>query len=165
MLEVSAETQAAIRAPVARDLEPSPARVQAKVFAGIALGSAVSLSLCGQFGVGFTPWAKELQSAVVDLSIFVPCMMLCGMIFALFPVAVLRLLCRPLEFRAIMRRRPFSLFGWLLGFEVLLAWHSGFRESAADLAIWFAASVATFWLLGRSIDALSGRAQARLALR
>lgn len=152
MIEVSKKVQDAIRAEVLKDLEPSPLRAHAKVAASLVLGGGISLALCGQFGVGLTPWAKDLHGAVMQLSTFVPCMVLCGVIFAVFPVVALRALCRPMEFRAIMRKRPFHLAGWLLGFELFLAWHGGFTEGAAGLAVWFGASIACIVALGRLLD-------------
>ncbi len=163
MLDVSAKTQNAIRANVARDLAPSRVVVQAKVAGSLGVGGALSLTLCGQFGVGLTPWADELHGAVMSLSTFVPCMVLCGIIFAVLPVIALRLSCRPLEFRSIMRRRPFSIVGWLLGFELLLAWHSGFSVDGLGLAAWFAASLVTIGVFGRLLDRLGYLSFGRLA--
>jgi hypothetical protein len=137
MLELPQSLASRIESYVMRDLEPPWFTAHLKVAIAASLGGLLSLFICGQFGIGFTESANAVNHAIHRGLGDIPCALFCGTLFSIFPVLVLRfVLCRPLEFRAIMQRRRQIVAVWFAGFGAIAATLGSHGSAAALLAIW-----------------------------
>lgn len=127
---------------VMRDLNPSWLVTHTKVAVASVVGGLLSLLVCGQFGLGFTGVANNVSDTIHASMDPVPCAVVCGVLFAIFPIALLRLtLCHPLQFRAIMKRRWQAILVWFGGFGGALAFLGHHGSDAFVLAAWIFGAV------------------------
>lgn len=142
-LDFSKELKNKIFQHVMKDLDPSWLLTHTKVGTASILGGLLSLVVCGQFGIGFTPLANSLNHAIHANMGSIPCAIICGMLYAAFPVTLLRfLLCPPLQFRAIMKRRWQAILVWFGGFGGLVATFGHHGTDILTFAGWIAAAIA-----------------------
>jgi len=163
MTNVREDIRKKIYGHVMADLDPPAIVVHGKIFLALAVGGSLSLLLCGQFGLAFTPFASALQSHLGDVMGLLGCAATCGLIFAVVPALVLRLLTSPMQFYVLTRKKWRELAGWIAAAGVVLALVDGGLAHAADLVPWTLATVAMFLALAwglRQIATLKGRWQA-----
>lgn len=152
MVELSEKLSNEVQRRIIRDLRPSLWVVYLKSGLAVGAGGAISLLLCGQFGVGITHASlhlnNELHAHVHDFW----GALACGVIFALIPPFVLRLLSSPLQFRLITRKSFHSALVWLVGLGAILTHHGETVVEFYGFLIWAGAAFFTFTLISRAID-------------
>lgn len=141
---------------VMRDLNPSWLAAHTKVAAAAVTGGFLSLLVCGQFGVGITPFATAFSDQVHSRMGSMTCAITCGTFFALFPVAVLRFVfCRPLQFKAIIRRRWPTLVLWFGGLGGIMASMGHHGNHLPEFLAWVSAAILATNVLARAMDWLA----------
>jgi hypothetical protein len=140
---------------VRRDIDPTPFAVNFRIGAALILGGVLSLFFCGQFGFGFTELANSVHQFVHHAHGSFWCMVVCGFLFVLIPVLLLRLFCRPMMFRKIVTSRKVILFFWLGLAEFMLAFRGNYLPSWQDAVVWFIVAMFTLWGVSRLVDRMS----------
>lgn len=141
--EFSKEVQGRIFGHVMKDLDPSWLLAHTKVGIASLLGGLLSLVICGQFGFGFTSVANSFNHAIHANMGPVPCAIICGILYAVFPISILRfVLCHPLQFRAIMKRRWQAILVWFGGFGGAVASFGHHGSDILTFAGWVVAAIA-----------------------
>jgi hypothetical protein len=131
-----------IRAKVAKDLEPSPLTVHAKLALACFGGGVLSLLVCGQFGIAITPAAHYISNLIHQNMNPLVCALVCGAVYSLFPVTVMRvLLTSPLEFKAIVSRYRLPIASWYITSGVALATLGHHGNDFISLFIWIVAAI------------------------
>lgn len=152
MIEVPLELEASVRDKIRRDLHPSLRVVYLKSGLATVFGGALSLLVCGQFGVGVTHaamhWNREMHGHVSDLASAVAC----GIVFAILPPFLLRLFCSPLQFRVITRRSAHAVVVWLVGLGAVLSHYGQSGLPFLEFVLWSAATIGTFLILSRAAE-------------
>jgi hypothetical protein len=144
MTRISKNIDKLILSHVARDLAPSMPMVHLKVGLAAILGGLLSLTVCGQFGIGWTSFAEAFSEKVHTTMDPIACAMLCGGLFAVFPATLLRLLCAPMQFRTIVRKKFGALALWFGGFGGALVYHGHHGNDAPQFAAWIFAALIAF---------------------
>jgi hypothetical protein len=157
MTEVPERIQEAIMSMVRQDLEPSFIATFLKTGVGVVFGGLISLLICGQFGLGMTPFAQDFNHTLHTQSGALVCAAICGSLFAVIPVLLLRLLCRPMQFRAIVRKSWLAPALWLGSFGALLSYHGEFGNAFVNFVAWSVSAYFVYLLIGRVLDRSSGR--------
>lgn len=137
---------------VHRDLEPSDGTAYRKTGVALLVGGALSLFLCGQFGMGLTPVASSFSHSVHHGMGPFWCAALCGALFAIVPVLILRVLASPVQFRALLRKKWQPQILWTISIGALLSYHGAFGFELVAVVIWACAAYAVFRGLGELID-------------
>ncbi len=141
---------------VTRDLLPPRSVVHLKVGIAAIAGGLLSLALCGQFGIGFTSFAVDLSSQIHDHLGPVPCALLCGTLYAIFPVALLRfVLCTTLQFKGILRRHQLIVALWFGGVGTILASAGHHGADLLGIGLWLSAALASTFVGARLTESLS----------
>lgn len=151
-MHVSDKTSQNILAVVERDLEPSLVRVLWHLALAFGVGGAFSMLFCGQFGIGFSSFAINFSHSMHSQMGALFCALLCGTIFALAPVVVLRLTTHPLLFRTIVRRYSFVEAGFTIAVGMLAYSHGNIKVEMINVAIWSLSAYCVFKIIGLSID-------------
>jgi hypothetical protein len=166
MVKVPDEIRESIFRTVRADLEPSPLTLYTKTGVAILGGGILSLFLCGQFGYGLSPIAHSTYAKVFEIAGRAGCHAFCGVLFAVFPVFVLRTLSSPMLFRIILRKKWWMLYLWTIAFGVSLLAFNGRSDAVWNIIIWSVAAMASFVALARLVEAVSAGlnwAQAKLS--
>lgn len=151
-IEPGAALQEAVHAQVMRDLEPSWQRVHTLAGGATIGGGLLSLAVCGQFGLGLTPWATSLNHLMHAHLQAVGCAAFCGLLYAFFPLAALRFgLATPLLFRVIIKRHKSVLALWSLAFGASLASLGEHGQDLGAFLAWCASALAATNGLARLI--------------
>lgn len=153
MKDVANQIRESVVTHVMRDLNPSWEVVWLKVVLAAIIGGFLSLFICGQFGLGMTTFAQNINSLLHQHTHPYICALVCGGLFAILPVTVLRLLlCSPLQFRAIVQRRWYVL---LIGFGGI----GGFLESQGHhgvdfitFSVWVFAALLVAHIVSRAFN-------------
>ncbi len=154
--EFSREVEERIVTHVMKDLDPSWLVSHTKVAIASVVGGLASLLLCGQFGLGLTNVANSFNEHIHHSMGPIPCAIVCGFLYAIFPIVVLRFfLSQPLQFRAIMRRRWQVILIWFGGFGGLLASFGHHGTQAVTFAAWIVGAVATANLVAHFMYAVA----------
>jgi len=152
MTEVPKHITEAILARVRRDLDPSGLTVFSKTGLAVIFGGVVSLFICGQFGLGITGFAQDVNHGVHNQTGSLACAMICGSLFAIVPVLFLRVLCSGMQFRAIIRRKWQAPAVWLASFGGMLAYHGEFGNEFVNFLAWAGAAYLIYQVLGHLMD-------------
>jgi len=153
MAEVSSRTKDTVVHTVLRDMRPSLPVLYGKSGLAVLVGGFLSLFVCGQFGVSVSSSALQLHDHVGGLS----CVIVCGVIFAVAPALILRLLCSPLQFKVITRQSFHVPVFWIVGIGGFLAYHGEQGRELMSFVIWSIAAVAMFEVISRVIDLVTAR--------
>ena len=165
MAELSRRVRENIYANAMRDLRPSLVTLYFKSGLAVLLGGVLSLFVCGQFGMAMTPQAAALSHKLHSSMDVRVCAVVCGVTFALFPVLLLKLMCRELQFRAIVRRGYHAPLVWITGVGALMSYQGDHGREMFTFLLWCVAAWTAFELAGRGIDAVAVQLQrARLGL-
>ncbi len=149
--DVTLQVKSTVRAVVACDLRPSLNRRVAILLASGIFGGLASLAVCGQFGFGLTNWASTFSSHIHESMPAWQCSVICGVLFAVFPVALLRLLTSPMLFHVLISRH-FVEVALLLGSTgAVLAVFGHHGNTLGLFLIWVFAVVATTWCTSRLV--------------
>lgn len=145
---------AMIRAHVARDLLPTPVVVHTTAALSGILGGILSLFICGQFGFGMTSWAQAFSTHIHETMPAWLCSVVCGTLFAVFPISMMRLACSPMRFHVLLKRHFFTVAMWFGLFGSILAVFGHHGNSFDQFSIWVAALLVCTLLLGRTIETI-----------
>jgi hypothetical protein len=154
MADVSDFVIKKIETQALRDLAPGAAVVHGKVGLAAVLGGALSLVLCGQFGLGFTAFAQDFNHLVHSHTNSVACALICGSLFAVVPAALLWAICPPLQFKAIVHRHWRKLILWFGATGGLLAFLGDHGRTLLEFGTWMVAAVVAFRLLSALLEQL-----------
>jgi hypothetical protein len=150
--EFSPEVQERIVAHAMRDLDPSWLVLHRKVGIAAIFGGILSLGICGQFGLGFTSIATSFNHALHNNMGPHVCAIICGVLYAIFPIAVLRfLICNPLQFKTITKNHGEVIVLWFGGFGGIVAYFGHHGNDALAFTAWIAAALAAASLLSRAL--------------
>lgn len=147
---------------VSRDLRPKRATVHAKIGGAVAVGGAGSLFLCGQLGFGLSSLAETVHIALMDAAGFLGCTVLCGVVFALVPVLMLRLVSSPLQFLVLIRKEWTVAATWMAVFGVAVSLRNGRADEGWVLLLWATAAVVSFAVTARALHLAFDSASWRL---
>lgn len=137
---------------VLSDLLPSPVVVYGKTGISIIIGGIASMFCCAQFGVGFSSIAHFSYHKVHHGMGPIWCALICGTIFSLLPVIILRFLTNSVQFRAIIRHKWQPQLIWLVLAAALLSLHGTIGFQILISAIWSGAAFFSYRLLGTAVD-------------
>ena len=137
-----ANLSSSIKENVHKWLHPSQVLVFSKLFAIHFAMSLVTLSLCPQFGIGFSN-SSLIFSFFSSLG-YVACMSLCGAFFVLFSLLIASLILKPEEVRAIRSHR----FGQLISIGMLSTGFLIFFGAELTLLTWGS------WFLGLFVSGI-----------
>ena len=152
MLEVSEDIRMKIYDSVRRDLQPSIFDVAWRVVVAVVSGGVLSLFFCGQFGIGFSNMAYGwLHFVHANMGTFY-CALLCGVIFSLAPVFILRILSSGVLFRVIIRKYQRIPAGCIATAGLVMYGHGVFMTDVVPIALWIGSAVLTFQILGFILD-------------
>ena len=146
---ITTDVKSLIRPTIARDLQPSfNRRAVILLVAGIG-GGLASLTVCGQFGLGLTSWARTIGSHIHQTTSPWQCAAICGVLFAIFPVVLLRLVTSPMFFHVLVARHfaQVATFFGATGALIAILGHHG--NTLSLFAMWILAAVGTIWCTGR----------------
>ena len=133
---------------VKRDLEPSRWVVHAKVATAVAVGGGSSLFLCGQMGLGLSPLAETVHGLLMHYGGFWGCTVVCGVLFAILPVVLLKILSSKLQYLVLLRHEWRAIFGWLMAFGCYLVFRNQQTEVTLTLVLWVTPAFMSFYALG-----------------
>ncbi len=137
-----------VRDAILADMNPSQLAVHSKLSCAVMLGGMLSLLFCGQFGFGMTPWAETMSHQLHQQMSSVTCALICGVLYALFPTFILRmLLCSPLQFRIILKKNIGAALFWYSLVGATLAYHGDHGQGIVELSTWILAALGTSHLL------------------
>ncbi len=149
-MDPSATADKAVFDHVLRDLEPSSSITHLKAATAAVFGSLLALAVCGQFGVGLTSFAKVFSREIHEQMGAVPCALICGGLYSVFPVLLLRFVfCSVLQFRAVLRRRFWTVSAWLVGVGAAMAWQGHHGDSVVQFGAWILAALLGFLAFGK----------------
>ena len=151
-MQVSLNTEKKIKGHVYGDLDPSDTTAYKKSGLALFVGGALSLFLCGQFGMGLTPVATEFSHSIHHGIGPLACAAICGALFAIVPAVVLRLLASPIQFRALIRKKWQPQLIWTVAIGVLLSYHGDFGFEFLAVVVWVGAAYGIFRVMGEVID-------------
>lgn len=151
-MELPKEIEEIIKQRVYDDLEPSDTTAYTKSAGSLFFGGTLSLFLCGQFGMSLTPLAGSFNHAIHHGIGPLWCAALCGGLFAILPVFILRILSSPVQFRALLRKKWQPQVFWIVSIGALLAYHGDFGFELLAVMIWSSAAFLIFRSLGAAID-------------
>lgn len=155
MNEVSETIKENIYRQVRRDLEPSLGLIHTKVGLAVAVGGGLSLFFCGQMGLGLSPLAESVHRILMDKGGVLGCTVLCGLIFALVPVLLLRASSSAIQFVVILRRKRPIIVGWVLAFGAYLVLRSERADAMLLWCLWGVSAVLSFFVFARLIRTLT----------
>lgn len=145
-----------VEATIIRDLVPPASVVHTKVGAAAIVGIVGSLLICGQFGLGLTEFARALSHDMHSSIGELPCALLCGALYAIFPVTILRVVfCSKHQFRFLVRRRWLYLLFWLVGVGATMALLGHHGTDARLVMGWSISAFISAVLLSRIAETLS----------
>lgn len=116
------------------------------------LGALLSLGICGQFGLGFTDFARSFSQYVHTTMDPVKCAILCGMLFSVFPVLILRFMTSALQFRVIFSKKLMDTSLWILTVGVIMAQYGHHGKDATGLSTWIISAIVSFYLFAKIRD-------------
>ena len=138
---------------VERDLRPSWAMVYAKTGVSVLVGGLVSLFFCGQFQLGFSSLAQFVNGWIIAQAGMLGCTAYCGALFAVLPVAVLRLMSTPLQFRALRHRSAVPTLVWIGAFGAFMTQVDSMGNNPLWMLLtWTAAGWLSFWAITQVVD-------------
>ena len=138
---------------VERDLRPSWAMVYGKTGVSVLVGGLVSLFFCGQFQLGFSSLAQFVNGWIIAQAGMLGCTAYCGALFAVLPVAVLRLISTPLQFRALRHRSAVPTLVWIGAFGAFMTQVDSMGNNPLWMLLtWTAAGWLSFWAMTQVVD-------------
>lgn len=151
-MQVPVNIEENIKKHVYRDISPSDGTAFRKVGIALLVGGVLSLFLCGQFGMGLTPVASRFNHAVHHSIGPLWCAAICGALFSIVPVLLLRMLSSPIQFRALLRRKWQPQLIWTISIGALLSYHGDFGFEFLAVVVWSITAYAVFRSMGEAID-------------
>jgi hypothetical protein len=133
---------------VKTDMEPSRWVVHSKVGTAVAMGGGASLFLCGQMGLGLSPLAVSVHHWLMHYVGYLGCTFLCGSIFAIIPVLLLKALSSKIQFLILLRKERLAIGGWVLSFGMFLEFRNQPQDFLLTIALWGIPALVTFYSFG-----------------
>ena len=130
---------------VKSDMEPDRLVVHSKVGTSVALGGGASLFLCGQMGLGLSPLAVTVHHCLMHYVGYLGCTILCGAIFAIIPVLLLKTLSSKIQFLVLLRKERLAIGGWILSFGLFLEFRNQPQDFLLTIALWGIPALLTFY--------------------
>jgi len=144
LIQPPSNVDAAIKASVARDLQPSMLTVHLKLASAFLGGLVLSLAVCGQFGLAFSGPAAAFSHHIHHHMPATICAIVCGALYSLFPIAVLRLgLTSPLEFRAMLGQHTVAVAIWYVAIGSALGTLGHHGNDIISVGLWIATALVT----------------------
>ena len=140
---------------VKADLEPSDWLVHLKVGGSVAVGGALSLFLCGQMGLGLSPLANHVHGLLMHYGGLLGCTALCGILFALVPVLLLKTFSSRVQYLVLLRKKRPLIAGWVLAFGFFLVLRNEQPDVILTIVLWSVPAVLSFYIFGLLVHHLS----------
>lgn len=156
MMDVPHELAERVKSRILKDMRPRPLTIYLKSGLAVVIGGALSLIVCGQFGVGVTHAAMHFNNQLHHHAHDHASALMCGIAFALIPPFILRLLCSPLQYRVVVRKPHVALL-WFVGLGFILAHHGDVAIEIMEFGLWSVASIVTFQIVSLVIDRFASR--------
>ncbi len=134
------------------DMNPPLLVLHTKLGASVILGAALSLGICGQFGLGLTDFARSFSLYVHTNMDPVKCAILCGMMFSIFPVAILKVMTSTMQFRVIFSKKLLDVSLWILTVGVIMAQYGHHGKDATGLSTWLISAIVSFYIFAKIKD-------------
>lgn len=154
MYDVSEKTSQEIYSRVQADLEPRLWAMIWRIGLSLSIGGVLSMVFCGQFGIGFTEMAHSVHHKAIGVLGPVQCAIFCGVVFAIAPVIVLRLLSSGMLFRQLILRHGLLTGIILLGVGSGMYLAGNYGQELLNVLVWALAAFASFKLTGLIITYL-----------
>ena len=151
-MQVPVNIEKNIKLYVYRDISPSDGTAYRKSGIALLVGGGLSLFLCGQFGMGLTPVASNFSHSIPHGVGPLGCAAICGALFSIIPVFILRLLSSPMQFRALLRTKWQPQVIWTVAIGALLSYHGDFGFEFVAVVVWVGAAYVVFRMMGEAID-------------
>ena len=132
---------------IEKDLNPSLFRVTCYLLISFGVGGAFSMFVCGQFGIGLSSFALHMSHKLHSQMNPFLCAVLCGGIFSVVPVLVLKLISHPLFFKVIVKEYYYLQAGCIFFFGLIVYSHSNIKLEFLSLIIWSLSAYLVFKLL------------------
>ena len=153
--EIPTHIKDAVFRVVLNDLEPRPEVVAFKTGIAAAAGGLASLFFCGQFGMGFGLVADSVYQWIMANAGMLGCTLLCGSLFAILPVIVLRLISSAIQFRIVVTKKWPVLFVWFSLIGIYMYARNEGRDSFWEVLAWIASAIVAFKILAHLADHLT----------
>lgn len=155
MIDLSNDKKELIYRHVQKDLNPSNLDVIWRLVVAISVGGIFSMLFCGQFGVGFSEMAKGWNHMIHVYMGAIQCVIICGTIFSVAPVFVLRLISSGILFRKIIRS-----YGLIHGSVIALAgvimyFGGSIMNELVNISVWSLSAYLAFKLIALLVDEIS----------
>jgi len=132
---------------VEKDLNPSLFRVVCYLLLSFGVGGVFSMFVCGQFGIGLSSFALHMSHKLHSQMNPSVCSILCGGIFAIVPVFILKLIAHPIFFAVIVKKYYFLQAGFIFFFGLIVYSHSNYKLELASLFLWSLSAYLVFKIL------------------
>lgn len=136
---------------VEKDLEPSFFRVTCYLLLSFGVGGAFSMFICGQFGIGLSSFALHMSHKLHSQMNPFLCAILCGGIFSIVPVFVLKLISHPLFFRVLVKKYYYLHGGCIFFFGLIVYSHSSIKLEFLFLVAWSLSAFLVFKILSYAV--------------
>ncbi|MFK7872810.1 MAG: hypothetical protein AB8C84_06505 [Oligoflexales bacterium] len=137
---------------VHQDLHPSVWSVTWRLGLSIFLGGFLSMIFCGQFGLGLSRMAQDTMHMVHSRYGSIRCSILCGMIFTLAPIVILKGICSRFLFRHVIWSYHFILFIFLNFFAFLIYMNGSVMNDVPHVFMWSLSAYISFKSWGVLLD-------------
>ncbi|MGE0175117.1 MAG: hypothetical protein AB7T49_20145 [Oligoflexales bacterium] len=151
MPKVSESIRNRIYTMVQRDLEPSRVVVHSKIAGAIFAGGLFSLFMCAQLGYGLSDFSHGTHKVLMDFGGFYGCTAICGLLFSIVPVVVLKLCTSDVQYSLLLRRERWAFVGWITVFGAFLTLRNSRPDSILVLALWGGPALLSFYALSLSL--------------
>lgn len=150
---ISQKTRDHVLHTIKHDMDPSMRVLHTKIGASVLLGTALSLAICGQFGIGLTSFARNFNLRIHADMDPVTCAILCGMLFSIFPVFVLKFMTSSMQFRIIFTKKLKQVAMWILPIGVVMSQYGHHGKDLPGVSTWLISAMISFYLFAKIKDA------------
>ena len=136
-----------VKAKILSDLKPDLTEIFWKVGFSLAVGGWLTMIFCGQFGIGASSFAVKFNEHLHHQS-GILCAVVCGVLFSVIPVVVLRFLSTAHKFQAMIRYQAWVTAVWMVAIAALLSYFGDMGTEFFYVSVWFVAALTTYRLGG-----------------
>ncbi len=151
-MEPSDQVAANTRKRILIDLRPSLLTLYFKCGVSVVVGGILALWICGQLGINISHASSHLRFELHSHVYGFGSALGCGVLLAILPPFILRMLCSPLQFRIFTRRGLHAPIVWFVGLGLGLAHHGEVAGQLFLFILWCLAALGTFVVVAHLIE-------------